>query len=29
MLALAERAFSPAEDPFPVMHVDHGHNFPR
>jgi sulfate adenylyltransferase subunit 2 len=27
MLALAERAFSPARIPFPVMHVDTGHNF--
>jgi sulfate adenylyltransferase subunit 2 len=27
MLALAERAFSPAKIPFPVMHVDTGHNF--
>jgi len=27
MLALAERAFSPARVPFPVMHVDTGHNF--
>ena len=29
MLALAERAFSPAKIPFPVMHVDTGHNFPE
>ena len=29
MLALAERAFSPARIPFPVMHVDTGHNFPE
>jgi len=29
MLALAERAFSPARVPFPVMHVDTGHNFPE
>src|ERR1700729_3359947 len=28
MLALAERAFWPARVPFPVMHVDTGHNFP-
>jgi sulfate adenylyltransferase subunit 2 len=28
MLALAERAFWPAKIPFPVMHVDTGHNFP-
>ena len=27
MLALAERAFAPARIPFPVMHVDTGHNF--
>jgi sulfate adenylyltransferase subunit 2 len=27
MLALAERAFHPARVPFPVMHVDTGHNF--
>jgi len=27
MLALAERAFWPARMPFPVMHVDTGHNF--
>jgi sulfate adenylyltransferase subunit 2 len=27
MLALAERAFWPARTPFPVMHVDTGHNF--
>ncbi len=27
MLALAERAFAPAKVPFPVMHVDTGHNF--
>ena len=27
MLALAERAFFPARIPFPVMHVDTGHNF--
>ncbi|HEX3924236.1 MAG TPA: sulfate adenylyltransferase subunit CysD [Streptosporangiaceae bacterium] len=27
MLALAERAFWPARAPFPVMHVDTGHNF--
>src|SRR5262250_1937285 len=29
MLALAERAFRPAKIPFPVMHVDTGHNFPE
>ncbi len=27
MLALAQRAFWPARIPFPVMHVDTGHNF--
>jgi sulfate adenylyltransferase subunit 2 len=27
MLALSERAFWPARVPFPVMHVDTGHNF--
>jgi sulfate adenylyltransferase subunit 2 len=27
MLALADRAFAPARIPFPVMHVDTGHNF--
>ncbi len=27
MLALAERAFRPAKIPFPIMHVDTGHNF--
>jgi sulfate adenylyltransferase subunit 2 len=29
MLALAEKAFKPASVPFPVMHVDTGHNFPE
>jgi sulfate adenylyltransferase subunit 2 len=29
MLGLAERAFWPAKVPFPVMHVDTGHNFPE
>ncbi|HEY6595359.1 MAG TPA: sulfate adenylyltransferase subunit CysD [Asanoa sp.] len=29
MLRLAERAFAPARIPFPVMHVDTGHNFPE
>jgi sulfate adenylyltransferase subunit 2 len=29
MLAVAERAFRPARVPFPVMHVDTGHNFPE
>src|SRR5262245_1321850 len=27
MLALASRAFTPAPIPFPVLHVDTGHNF--
>ena len=27
MLHLAVRAFTPAKVPFPVMHVDTGHNF--
>ncbi len=29
MLALAEKAFWPARIPFPVMHVNTGHNFPE
>ena len=29
MLRLAEKAFCPARIPFPVMHVDTGHNFPE
>ena len=29
MLALAAKAFAPAKIPFPVMHVDTGHNFPE
>ncbi|HZR48470.1 MAG TPA: sulfate adenylyltransferase subunit CysD [Streptosporangiaceae bacterium] len=29
MLALAEKGFWPARIPFPVMHVDTGHNFPE
>jgi sulfate adenylyltransferase subunit 2 len=29
MLALAAKAFWPARVPFPVMHVDTGHNFPE
>ncbi len=29
MLRLAEKAFGPAKFPFPVMHVDTGHNFPE
>jgi sulfate adenylyltransferase subunit 2 len=29
MLALARKAFAPAPVPFPIMHVDTGHNFPE
>ncbi len=29
MLRLAEKAFHPARIPFPVMHIDTGHNFPE
>ena len=29
MLRLAEKAFWPARLPFPVMHIDTGHNFPE
>src|SRR3954470_14379063 len=29
MLRLAEKAFWPAPIPFPVLHVDTGHNFPE
>ena len=29
MLRLAEKAFAPARIPFPIMHVDTGHNFPE
>ncbi|MEV6930094.1 sulfate adenylyltransferase subunit CysD [Dactylosporangium sp. NPDC051485] len=29
MLRLAEKAFAPTRIPFPVMHVDTGHNFPE
>ncbi|MDG4785124.1 sulfate adenylyltransferase subunit CysD [Micromonospora sp. WMMD1102] len=29
MLRLAEKAFRPAPIPFPVLHVDTGHNFPE
>src|SRR5256714_9563366 len=29
MLHLARKAFWPASVPFPVMHVDTGHNFPE
>src|SRR5438034_7042653 len=29
LLRLAEKAFRPAAFPFPIMHVDTGHNFPE
>jgi len=29
MLHLAKKAFWPAKLPFPVMHIDTGHNFPE
>ena len=29
MLRLAEKAFSPAKIPYPMLHVDTGHNFPE
>ncbi|MDH2428343.1 sulfate adenylyltransferase subunit CysD [Sphaerisporangium sp. TRM90804] len=29
MLRLAQKAFAPARIPFPVLHVDTGHNFPE
>ena len=29
LLRLAEKAFQPGEVPFPIMHVDTGHNFPE
>jgi sulfate adenylyltransferase subunit 2 len=29
MLHLAQKAFAPAPVPFPIMHVDTGHNFPE
>jgi sulfate adenylyltransferase subunit 2 len=29
LLRLAEKAFRPASFPFPVMHIDTGHNFPE
>src|SRR4051794_1349568 len=29
MLRLAEKAFFPGRPPFPVMHIDTGHNFPE
>src|SRR5574337_1054435 len=29
MLRLAEKAFRPGRFPFPLMHIDTGHNFPE
>ena len=29
MLRIAEKAFRPARFPFPIMHIDTGHNFPE
>ena len=29
LLRLAEKAFRPARFPFPIMHIDTGHNFPE
>jgi sulfate adenylyltransferase subunit 2 len=29
LLRLAEKAFGPARFPFPIMHIDTGHNFPE
>ena len=29
LLRLAEKAFRPARFPFPLLHIDTGHNFPR
>src|SRR5690625_7369777 len=29
MVRLAQKAFSPAKLPFPLMHIDTGHNFPE
>jgi sulfate adenylyltransferase subunit 2 len=29
MLRLAQKAFSPGRIPFPIMHIDTGHNFPE
>ena len=29
LLRLAERAFRPARFPFPLLHIDTGHNFPE
>src|SRR5688572_32550498 len=29
LLRIAEKAFRPARFPFPIMHIDTGHNFPE
>jgi sulfate adenylyltransferase subunit 2 len=29
LLRLAEKAFWPAKFPFPLLHIDTGHNFPE
>src|SRR5207244_6340051 len=29
LLRLAEKAFRPGKFPFPIMHIDTGHNFPE
>ena len=29
MLRLAEKAFRPSRFPFPLLHIDTGHNFPK
>ncbi len=29
LLRLAQKAFHPGKFPFPIMHVDTGHNFPE
>src|SRR5712692_10616186 len=29
LLRLTEKAFRPARFPFPIMHIDTGHNFPE
>ncbi len=29
LLRLAEKAFRPARFPFPLLHIDTGHNFPE
>src|SRR5215213_9855871 len=29
LLRLAEKAFRPARFPFPILHIDTGHNFPE